>query len=159
MAKCRIVKTCFWADRPEAEYTLETSGIMNDINDAFVRICEDVRTALQTLNDRKYSIDIDSLETQLDDDRFTADFDRDHTCVILFWDGDDYRIVTIFNIYEIDEINSLDSVYWRYRGYNVYQNKSHTRFVIIDKEYNRVGGQKHTLEKALDHIDTLLSND
>lgn len=153
--KYRVIKLCFWVDRPEDEFDIEVLGSFDSVNAATARICVEVCNELETLNGRKYSLDIESLECIANEDRFRADFDGDNSCSIMCWDGDDYRYVTIYNVYELSEEEKGERKEWMYRGYKIFCNQKQNRFSVITMDYTPIKTLLHTLSKALLTIDDI----
>ena len=157
--KFRVVKACYEARKAENEFLiLSFKELFETQDDAYAAICSDVKDVLEFLNDKKYEADFDSLEAYDDTDRFRADFDSEYDCIIRFWDGDDYRPVRIYTVYEVVEREDPTGKSWRYRDLYVFRNHKHNRFAVMDSEYERYGFLNHSLKAAFDHIDEIKKN-
>lgn len=88
---------------------------------------------------------------------FRADFDGKDSGIVRFWDGDNYKNVTAYNIYELNcPSDNLDKCsYYIYRGFFIRPNEMHTSF-IIEASSNFIPIEKFrfkSLDKALREID------
>ena len=80
---------------------------------------------------------------------FIADLDGEHDAIIRLWDGDDYRDVSYYDIYEV----STDyETYYKYRGFWILKEESY--FTI--EQYDTSLARTELLDDAFLWIDDLL---
>ena len=161
----RIVLTCWDKDEPEPYADFVDALYLTRENAlSAMRAC--VKDELETLNEREYE-DVDIIEYPADTDDFRADFDGDNDAIIRFWDGDDYRPVTAYNIYEVVEYGDNS---WSYRTlsmecrntkgeryvhkmyYSIGVNAKRTRFSVMLNGEDPVTTEK-SFDAALSFID------
>ena len=80
---------------------------------------------------------------------FIADLDGEHDAIIRLWDGDDYRDVSYYDIYEV---STDEETYYKYRGFWILKEESY--FTI--EQYDTSLARTEILEDAFLWIDDLL---
>lgn len=80
---------------------------------------------------------------------FIADLDGEHDAIIRLWDGDDYRDVSYYDIYEV---STDEETYFKYRGFWILKEGSY--FTI--EQYDTSLARTEILEDAFLWIDDLL---
>ena len=80
---------------------------------------------------------------------FIADLDGEHDAIIRLWDGDDYRDVSYYDIYEV---STDEETYCKYRGFWILKEESY--FTI--EQYDTSLARTEILEDAFLWIDDLL---
>ena len=80
---------------------------------------------------------------------FIADLDGEHDAIIRLWDGDDYRDVSYYDIYEV---STDEETYYKYRGFWILKEGSY--FTI--EQYDTSLARTEILEDAFLWIDDLL---
>lgn len=108
----RIVLTCYDHKNP-VPYADSVDALLDTERDAGIVMRLQVKDELETLNDKSIT-DIENCE----DLPFRADFDGDNDAIVRFWDGDDYQIVTIYNLYPVQEyLKDQKESLWKYRDF------------------------------------------
>ena len=84
-----ILRKCFEYDYNVKPYYECIKNAYNTEMEAYEKLQQEVTKEIQILNSNRNQKD------------FREDYDGDYDCIIRFWDGDDYRIVTIYHIIEV----------------------------------------------------------
>lgn len=139
----RVVLTCWDFNEPEP-YT-EGLGIVplslfEKKDEAVAAIEPCVKDELETLNGLKSNNPrakepIEDSEGNIVgyDYPFRSDEDEEHDSIIRFWDGDDYRNVTVYDVYELvfGPCGLVNSASWyRYRGYAILVDRDRKCFSV-----------------------------
>lgn len=159
----RVVLTCWDPDVPQP-YADDLSGVklslFSSLEKAHETISECVEEELICLNwlesdSPREKEPIEDCDGNIIgyDYPFRADEDGDHANIIRFWDGDDYKQVTAYDIYKLTcSDQDLDKCsYFKYRGFWILPNERQNRFSI--EQYDTRLATKNTLESALRWVD------
>ena len=161
----RVVLTCW--DPGEKPYADDLSGVklslFDNEHEARVAIEGCVKQELATLNwlesdepREKEPVEDSDGNIVGYDYPFRADDCADHTNIIRFWDGDDYKPVTAYDIYELTCDNAdLDKCSsFRYRGFEISANEAWNSFRV--GQFGETVFACSSLQEALREVDEFM---
>lgn len=100
----------FWSPTGKVSHTIVLGKPFDALCQAEDATCNYVQQYLMYLNKKRNTAPVYDSDGNIItyDYPFRADYDGDHFCIIRFWDGDDYRIVCIYDVIEVpDKILSM----------------------------------------------------
>lgn len=135
----RVVLT-FWHVNSSEPTVDSMEAFFIDEDEALVGIASCVKQELEDLNGlksnnprKKEAIEDSDGNIIGYDYPFRSDEDGDHANIIRFWDGDDYRNVTAFDIYELEFgpcVLANFAPWYKYRGYVILVDEERKHFSV-----------------------------
>lgn len=165
MKKFRVALTCwaFESIEASADDLHETELSLFDTQSAAQKIIEQkieeeriILNSLESDNPRKKEPVRDSDGNIVSYEYpFRGDFDGDYDGIIRFWDGEDYRNVTGYNIYELngDAVDLEKCSYFKYRNFYILPNENHSSFKV--EKFDITIFKSKSLQAALRYVDEI----
>lgn len=150
----RVVLDCYYADDPRPYADFIDKFFKNE-DDAQSAVNEAVKQELETLNQCEI-LDIEDCNHLV----FRASLQAEDAATVRMWDGDDYRIVTRYNIYKLFPAAPIagygNGIYYRHHGLYFTDGE-----IVITKRQDEDPGYKEILrvkdlDNALVFVDQLL---
>ncbi len=138
----RAVETLYYANNPwpTTENLCTSCYGYSSYEDAYDAIRKSVQAEMDEFN----GCDVPDIE-DCDEFSFRSDFDGDHVACIRLWDGDDYRTVSEYDIYELEKTGDII----KYQDFEIEKHKN-----LFEARCSDAFCFNSDLDLLLDHIDS-----